>query len=250
MFSKSCLLPLAALATTAALAPSAIAKTATFDLTVKGSQATTWHFERPPDPQLCGAAQHADGDQMIRFATPKPSRLTVTQARGERPVFRFKAVADAKAERDAEFQMDTPVGGRSGCTGIVHNPPFHQPGCGQRSGTIDLQIGYTPESGADPDIAPLVPYKNHLRFRGVDPSFGGDTLLEAFQGCQLFADPTTRPEPFGALAEAVEPLRESRLFNARQRVIKVSAGDSQDFTFGPATGHTAVAYNLTLKRVH
>jgi hypothetical protein len=248
MFSKTSLLPLAALLL---LTPAVDAKTAQFDLTLKGSQATTWHMERPPDPQLCGAAQHADGDQTIRFATPKPSRVTVTQARGERPVLKFKAVADAKVERGAEFQMDSPIfAGRNGCTGIVHNPPLKQPGCGERSGTIDLWIGYTPESEADPDIAPLVPYKNHLRFRGVDPSFGGETLLEAFQGCPLFADPTTRPEPFGALAEAVEPLRESRLFNTRQRVIKVSAGDVQDFTFGPATGRTAVAYNLTLKRVH
>src|SRR4051794_41921096 len=83
-------------------------KHAVFHLSVKGSEATTWHFERAPDPQLCGAAQHSDGDQMIRFHNDGAEQVTVTQAPGERPEFKLDSMLTAQVERNAEFQMDKP----------------------------------------------------------------------------------------------------------------------------------------------
>jgi hypothetical protein len=258
--TKRHLLPAAVLAAAcAATAPPAQAqphvKHAVFSLSVKGSQATTWHFERAPDPQLCGAAQRSDGDQMIRFHNDGREQVVVTQAPGERPELKLDSMLIAEAERSAEFQMDTPVfQGRGPCTGIVHTPPFQQPGCGQRSGAISLQLGYTAESVGDPapsddDPAPLVPDRNHLRLRGGDADFGGSNLLVAYGQCPLFADPYTRPEPRGDLLEVTEPVREAGLFKKSRRVIKVHAGRVEDFTFGPTKGRTAIAYNVTLKRV-
>jgi hypothetical protein len=256
--NKRRLLPALALACTAvAIAPAQAAphvKHAVFSLSVKGSQATTWHFERPPDPQLCGAAQHSDGDQMIRFHNDGAEQVTVTQAPGERPEIKIDSMLTADVERSAEFQMDRPIfQGRSGCTGIVHDPPFQQPGCGNRSGAISLQLGYTAESVGDPapsddDPAPLVPDRNHLRLRGANSSYGGDSLLAAYAQCPLFTD-VNRPEPRGDLLEVVEPVRESSLFNKKRHTIKIHAGRVENFTFGPASGRTAIAYNVTLKRV-
>jgi hypothetical protein len=229
-------------------------KHAVFQLSVKGSQATTWHMERAPDPQLCGAAQHSDGDQMVRFHNDGGEQVVVSQARGERPQLKLDSMLTAEVERSAEFQMDTPVGNpRTGCTGIVHSPPFQQPGCGKRSGAISLQLGYTAESVGDPaaaddDPAPLVPDRNHLRVRGIDGSFDGDTLLAAYGQCPLLADPS-RTESRGDLLEVTEPVREAKLFDKGRRVIKIHAGRVEDFSFGPAHGRTAVAYNVTLKRV-
>jgi hypothetical protein len=45
------------------------------------------------------------------------------------------------------------------------------------------------------------------------------------------------------------PVRESGLVNKKRRVISLHAGRVEDFTFGPATGRTAIAYNVTLRRV-
>jgi hypothetical protein len=253
------LIPLALVLTFGcAAAPAAQAKPqvkhAVFQLSVKGSEATTWHFERAPDPQLCGAAQHSDGDQMIRFHNDGAEQVTVTQAPGERPEFKLDSMLTADVERSAEFQMDTPIiPPRGACTGIVHTPPFHQPGCGNRSGAISLQLGYTAESVGDPgasddDPAPLVPDRNHLRLRGINGSFDGASLLVAYGQCPLFAAPD-RPEARGDLLEVVEPVRESGLFKKSRKTIKVHAGRVEDFTLGPASGRTAIAYNVTLKRV-
>lgn len=249
-------LALASAASLAAAAPGIArphVKEAVFSISVKGSQATTWHMERPPDPALCGAAQHSDGDQMIRFHNNGPEQVVVTQRRGERPQLRLDTILEATAERNAEFQMDAVVGGRTGCTGIVHTPPFVQPGCGVRTGAISLALGYTADSVGDPapaddDPAPLVPDRNHIRLRGIDPTFGGAGLLQAYQACPLFADPAARVETNGELLETQEKLRESRLFDRGVRTIKIHAGRVEDFTFGPATGRTAVAYNVTLRR--
>jgi hypothetical protein len=52
----------------------------------------------------------------------------------------------------------------------------------------------------------------------------------------------------GELLEVQERLREARLFNKGVRTIKIHAGRVEDFTFGPAKGRTAIAYNVTLKR--
>jgi hypothetical protein len=229
-------------------------KHAVFQLSVKGSEATTWHFERAPDPQLCGAAQHSDGDQMIRFHNDGAEQVTVTQAPGERPEIKLDSMLTANVERSAEFQMDTPIfPGRGPCTGIVHTPPFQQPGCGNRSGAISLQLGYTAESVGDPaasedDPAPLVPDRNHLRLRGINGSFDGESLLIAYGQCPLFAAPD-RPEARGDLLEVVEPVREAGLFKKSRKTIKAHAGRVEDFKLGPASGRTAIAYNVTLKRV-
>jgi hypothetical protein len=228
-------------------------KHAVFSVSVKGSQATTWHFERPPDPRLCGAAQHSDGDQMIRFHNDGAEQVTVTQVPGERPEFKLDSMLTAEVDRNAEFQMDTPIfEGRSGCTGIIHTPPFQQPGCGKRSGAISLQLGYTAESVGDPaasddDPAPLVPDRNHLRLHGINGSFDGESLLVAYGQCPLFANPD-RPEARGDLLEVVEPVRESSLFKKSRKTIRVHAGRVEDFTLGPAAGRTAIAYNVTLRR--
>jgi hypothetical protein len=257
--NKRHLLPAVALAAAcAAGAPAADAKPHTkhaiFSLSLKGSQATTWHFERPPDPQLCGAAQRSDGDQMIRFHNNGPEQVVATQAPGERPQLKLDSMLVADIERSAEFQMDTPIfAGRNGCTGIVHTPPYHQSGCGERSGAISLQLGYTAESVGDPepsddDPAPLVPDRNHLRLRGIDGDFGGSSLLVAYGQCPLFAAPD-RPEARGDLLEVVEPVRESSLFKKSRKTIKVHAGRVEEFKLGPASGRTAIAYNVTLKRV-
>jgi hypothetical protein len=245
-----------ALACTAAATPPTQAKPhvkeAVFSISVKGSQATTWHFGRP---RLCGAAQRSDGDQTIRFHNQGPEQVVVTQAPGERPQLKLDSILVADVERSAEFQMDTPIfhTGRGPCTSIVHSPPFHQPGCGERNGFISLQLGYTAESVGDPapsedDPAPLVPDRNHLRIRGTDGNFGGDTLLAAYGQCPLFESPD-RPEPRGDLLEVTEPVREAALFKKSRKTIKVFAGRVESFNFGPATGRTAIAYNVTLKRV-
>src|SRR4051812_36946090 len=102
--NKRRLLPALALAVAcAARAPAAEAKPhvkhAIFQLSVKGSQATTWHFERPPDPQLCGAAQRSDGEQMIRFHNDGREQVTVTQAPGARPEFKLDSLLTAEVER-------------------------------------------------------------------------------------------------------------------------------------------------------
>lgn len=250
MLSHRSLLALAVPLALAATAPPALAaKHAVFNVSVKGSQATTWHMETPPDPQLCGAAQHADGDQMIRFASPKPVRVVVTQNAGGRPSFSIAPTVDASVQRSADFQMDGVLGGRTGCTGIVHLPAYHQPGCGERKGSISVSLGYSSGAGDD-ELAPLVPEQNHLRLRGTDPNFGGAPLLTSYPTCPMLIDTMSRPETRGELLEVIEPLRESRLFAKKQKVIKVSAGRVEDMKAGNVTGRTAIAYNVTLKRVH
>jgi hypothetical protein len=54
---------------------------------------------------------------------------------------------------------------------------------------------------------------------------------------------------FQLSVKVVEPVRESGLFKKSRRTIKVHAGRVENFKLGPASGRTAIAYNVTLRRV-
>jgi hypothetical protein len=259
-------LTLAAVGTGAALVPpnaQARVQTARLQISVRGSQVTTWRLQRSSVVAGCTLSFLTDGSQMIRFQTTHPQQVLVTKAYpgspfyivngGGRPVFDRTIPLQATATREMESVAEQAIFSREGCVRTVKGAPQVNPGCGQRSGTIGLQLAFSglPSSAekavqeSDGELAPLRSAVDALRLNGVEPSFGGGDLLSALSQCLLF-DNVVSPEAKGELIDARSTLRESRLFSGKPITVHASA-------IAPVTGYPGVSgqtiatYNVTMR---
>jgi hypothetical protein len=237
-------------------------ETANLEISVSGSQATTWRLQRSSVVAGCTLSLLTDGSQMIRFLTPRPDRVLVTKAYpgspfyaawGGRPVIPGPIPLQATVTREMESTADLAIFGRDGCVRTVKGTPVVAPGCGERSGAIGLQMVFSAapssagraEQGED-EIVPLISPVNHLRLNGIEPRFAGGDLLSALPACPLMDSPAA-PEAHGELLDARYTLRESRLFAGRPITLHASA--VRPVTGIPGvTGQTIVTYNLQIKR--
>ena len=257
----------AALGTAAGFAPPAAnarLQTARLQISVRGSQVTTWRLERSSVVQGCTLSLLTDGSQMIRFQTSHAERVLVTKAYpgspfyivngGGRPVFDRTVPLQATATREMESTAEQAIFDRGGCVRTVKGAPQVNPGCGERSGTVRLQLAFSglPSSAEKAfdesdgaEVAPLRSAVNALRLNGVEPRFGGSDLLSSLSQCPLF-DSVLSPEAKGDLSDARSTLVESRLFSGAPITIHASA--VVPVTGYPGvTGQTIVTYNVTIR---
>jgi hypothetical protein len=239
-------------------------KTARLLISVRGSQATTWRLQKSTVVQGCTLSLLTDGSQMIRFQTAHPERVLVSTASpgspfyivngGPRPTFSHTIPLQATAVREMESTADQAVFSREGCVRTIKGTPQPNPACGQRSGTLGLQLAFSGSPSklekalaeSDGELVPLRSSVNALRLNGVEPSFGGGDLLSSLSQCLLF-DSVLSPEAKGDLIDARSTLLESRLFAARPITIHASA-IAPVTGFPGVSGQTIVTYNVTIHR--
>jgi hypothetical protein len=226
-----------------------------FWVSLRGDQATTWHSEEQQPAGACPTTEVGDGDQMIRFRSP---REQLVEAAVEGGVVRFGngVLVKADAERGGEFrwlipQLD-PLTRQ--CVGTKELPPEPIPGCGAQTGLVRVHLGFSAaEVGGLPPDEELAPLEKStgIHLRGLEPLYGhGGPLRASLPTCPLLDSDTELTASNGELLEAVGQLRESRLAHLPPGGrIKVSASQIVPFRIDEATyGQTAVAYNLVLTR--
>jgi hypothetical protein len=229
-------------------------QSARFSMLLRGSQATTWHSDKRTAAGSCQSEIVSDGDQMIRFHSQLPALLSVTRTGSAHAQF-FPKNVDATAERGADFYEVIPIiaPDTRQCVGTRRMPASPMPGCGERSGTIHVLMGFTAASvngvPPDEDLGSLVTDRpNQLRFRGVNPNFAGGRLGSSMLACPLVG-PLDNPADDGQLFEAVGHLSEKQVFSHR-RTLSTSASDVIPFNLPDGTyGRTIVTYNLELTRI-
>jgi hypothetical protein len=254
-------LPAFVLAAALAFVPAAEAapKRATYQLTVTGSQVTTWDYHKRERPS-CDWPEEGHGDQEINFYTRdrKPVNVTVTAAKGGGLTFNpapldIEAYAELNAEWKRYFtrQSACPGGGVFG--GGDGGPPKDEIGSDNclTSGNIDLRLSAT---------------KNALMFAG-DPAWL-DTDIDSFRSLAALCGQhghsnavlglgDTRGEYLGGLIESKEKLSAKKLLDPKTKKLKVSGAASVAYpnaiqTSQPndqTTGKTTLAWNMTFKRV-
>ena len=241
-------------------------KTAEFKAKVKGSQVTTWTFNRPYDENNpCVAPGSGYGDSSVYFENKSPMRLQVAQAPKDNPnLFSTRgrplvlaiptpARLDARAERDTdvnygaidEKKCEGPNGG-----GVIPDP--RPKDCGVRTGTIGVRFFYDWRSILD-DAIPSDNVKrdrNQLKLETYDPQYQGSPsgdLEDAYQNCEL--EQATTAEHRGTTYVTGGKLVEKKLFQTKRKKIKVSGSLVTPIKGQYYTGKTILAWNLTLTRV-
>jgi hypothetical protein len=255
------MLRLLAAVITAALvfAPAAsAAKKATYQLTLTGSQVTTWDYHKRV-ASSCDWPEEGHGDQEINFYTRdrKPVKVTVTAARGGGVTFnpaplKLEAYADINAEWKRYFTRQSACDG-GGVFGGADGPPKDEIGSDNclTSGGVDVRLAAT---------------RNALTFAG-DPAWL-DADIDSYRSlaalCVEQGHPNavlglgdTRGEYLGALIDSSEKLPAKKLHDPRTRKLKVSGDASVSYPnpkqpVQPAdvtTGKTTLTWNATFKRV-
>jgi hypothetical protein len=258
---KPYVLAAAAVVASLAAAPAAHAapKKATYQLTLTGSQVTTWDYHKRQQPS-CDWPEEGHGDQEINFYTRdrKPVKVTVTAARGggltlSPAPLKLEAYADINASWKRLFtqQSACPEGGVFG--GVDGGPPRDEVGSDNclTSGGVDVRLGAT---------------KNALTFAGdpawLDSDIDSYRSLAALCGQQGHSNAVlglgdTRGEYLGALIESSEKLSAKKLLDPRTKKLKVSGGATVSYPNpeqpiqpnDQTTGKTTLAWNATFKRV-
>ncbi len=246
-----------ALALTAllALAPSADAlaakakpkpklpQSATFKVTLTGSQVSTWSYRL--DPQgACDASQAGDGSQMIRFKA-KPTRVTV---------MRHDDLAMVTPHLDTAFEVD-----REGDYKVGYPPADQCPGdfsggddttpapkdCGRRTGRGMFSLAIEdPDAPAPTDdgLAPLV-LRDRLWLTA------DATGVSDFAECPFFiGGPADAPTGIDIPRTFVKE-KERQFFDRRRKTIKVNADQTFPYKAPGFTGKTLLTWNLRMVRV-
>jgi hypothetical protein len=212
-------------------------KKATYRLTVRGTQVTTWHLRDEVPSGACRLYTQGDGDQTIRFQNALHDTVDVVKDEFSPPEFTSNVALKATAERSAEQRSNRPASfSRTGCLKTVDNPVYPYPGCGSRQGVLNLELDFG--TGG------------HIHMRGTDPAYGGKILGGTYPTCPLMVDRPGRDESAGGLLEAIQRIPVADMFGrAPKKRIAVHADATYRFTIPYGSGKTIVTYNLTLVRV-
>jgi hypothetical protein len=268
--TATCIAAVTALAAVAVAAPAADAKPkntkhkgAVYELTLKGSEALTWHYEAPADGCFYGAT--GNGSQELTYNTGKIKVKAVRPKSGDRKgQLQLTSVKDRLAqygfvtgiEAVAHVEREGEIKSSAGCGGTGHStqqPP--PPDCGLRHGRLTLLPGYQtlrsfqvqgkydnfgrPVAGETDDLIPP-PVAPH----------SGEPLSATYQQC-----PILLPDGMAARNDEMTPASKSisqlKVLPKKGKTIKLSAGDRETYadSDGQRTGETSVAWNLKLKRI-
>jgi hypothetical protein len=207
-----------------------------FDLTLRGTETTTWHMSAQGHPP-CAASVRTDGDQTIRFHTSRPQRVWVERVFSLPPDFKTEPSVTATAERNMEIRTGKPVIVNRQCVKIVPLPPYVEQGCAaSHDGTIILDLGFDA--------------KDQLRIRGASADYGaGRPLSTLYPSCPMLVPISGYAPNSGNLLAAAGELNENGLFG-KSKVLKMSSSHVYPFSARPGIhGQSIVTYNLTLRRI-
>jgi hypothetical protein len=259
----------AALAASVALVPTADAakhhtkkKEAVYELTLKGSEAVTWHYSAPADGCFYGAT--GDGSQEVVYNTHKIKVKAVRSKLGERDGQIQLATLDdqvaqygapqgipalVQVNREGDIKSSAGCGGTGGST---QQPP--PPDCGTRWGRIKLDAGWTKVAaftvgGEYDNFGEPAPGELGDQIPPVGVPTSGDNLSGTYVNCPILL-PSGSAAAYDRLTEATAHINETRL-PKKGKTLKLSGGDQDEAADpdGQRTSQTSVAWNLKLKRV-
>ena len=215
----------------AAPAAHAAPKKATYQLTLTGTQVTTWDCHKRVQPS-CDWPEEGHGDQHINFYTRdrKPVKVTVTAGRGggltiNPTPLKLEAYADINASWKRLFTQQSACPGGGVFGGVDGGPPKDEVGSDNclTSGGVDVRLGAT---------------KNGLTFAGdpawLDSEIDSYRSLAALCGEQGHPNAVlglgdTRGEYLGALIDSSEKLPAKKLLDPRTKKLRVSGDASVSY---------------------
>lgn len=237
-------------------------KQAEFKAVLKGSQVTTWTYNRPYDennPCVSGGQGYGDSSiyfgsnrpLTLKFAAPPKDNPNLFSSRG-RPVvvtdpspYRL----DVQAARDTDIDY-TGVDPKKceGPNGGGVEPDLRPKDCGTRRGTIGARFFFDTRSIFDDAIPQNHGRdKNRLKLQTSLPDYNGGSLEDAYENCAL--DNLTTVEHQGTTYTVGGKLNEKQLFNKKRKTIRVSASYITPVEGEFYEGKTILAWNLKLTRV-
>src|SRR4051812_18589396 len=217
-------------------------KSARFDVTVKGTQASIWDYTKAPIPP-CMTGNTDFGDQTIRFRTTKPAHvLLVGGGPLDHLVFSPIPLA-ARAVRNASLTTTGEVDPRkcpaAGSGGGDGTPPPPKSDCGARKGTLAMDLYYDPERPS-----------NELGMIGYAPEFGpsSDDLNSAYTNCPFSTGNAVGSEAGGGLLSAKAKVPQRKIFNRRAKWIVFHVATVKPALSGEGNEKTITTYNVVMKR--
>jgi hypothetical protein len=217
---------------------------ATFDVTIRGSQVTTWSLRQTDDPNdPCDVPAQGDGSQMLRFFS-KPTRIQVLRD-GPWAIAGQAITAPLSVEREGD--LTNLASDMSGCPVVAEGDgdgDFLVPlkDCGLRKGKIDLRLDFGDAKLDDDFLVPLVA-KNTLAVRG------DFAQINTYDECPWWEGGPAEGPSDTAISTAARKFTISSLFNRRRSVLRSSADLTRHYTADGFTGKTLLTWNVTLKRV-
>ena len=263
------------------LAPAADAakkkpKKATYELSVKGEQLTSWNYDKRQKPS-CDWPEKGHGTQEIHFQNDDRRKLKVTVTTGPGggvsiapSTLQLDSWVEINNSWERWFTKQSPCNG-GGSYGGDGGPPKDDIGSEQclTSGNIDMRVGATRDAvwpAGDPNRPTAKLPKNAFVFRGEPAWLPAD--IDSYRSLPALCAQhgkhnsqlglgVTRGEYLGGLIESVEKLPAKKLLDPKTRKLKFSGSAKVDYpneiqTEQPndtTTGNTVLAYNLTFKRI-
>jgi hypothetical protein len=216
---------------------------ATFKVTARGTQVTTWSLRQPDDPNdPCDASQTGDGSQTIRF-TARPQRISVIRL-GRDVTFAGLLKAATTVDREGDYEVGYPSEQDCGPSGIYGDNGGLLPlkDCGRRSGAAQLDLTYGTKDDVDDLLVALIP-KGALMLRGsLDP-------VMTYTECPWWiGGPSDGPSETDLLP-SFRKVSQRALFDRRRKVIRASGDLTLPYRAPGFTGKTLITWNLRLQRV-
>jgi hypothetical protein len=249
---------------------------ATFEVSIKGSMASTWEYHRPNDKDdPCDASANGNGSQLLRFDAGGPYRVTFRKPPKDdpnlygtdgRPFVFVQGSGLINALSTAEREGDVTVNyGEIGPPELCGDNGGADPGyvptpkdCGTREGIMGLDLYFKEQYVDDDDLfVPLPTDKqdgqpNRLRLndtatKWTNPHGGpaGD-LGGTYENCDFYGE---YPENAGTLYITSGKLSEKQLFNRKRKRFVVSGDAKRTKTSGYTKTDTIMAWNVRMKRV-
>jgi hypothetical protein len=216
----------------------------TFDVTIRGSQVSTWSLREVDDKDNpCDSPSIGDGSQMLRFFSKK-TRVQVLRE-GASAIVAQTISAPLTVEREGELKSAGAPFDSNACPVVAEGDDFLAPldvkDCGRRRGKIDLRLQFGEATAADDFLVPLVA-KNVLSV------FGDFDRSITYDNCPWWPSGGEGPSDT-AISPAGRKFTIKNLFNRRRRVLKASADYTRHYTAASFTGKTLLTWNVTMKRV-
>jgi hypothetical protein len=235
---------------------------AEFKAVLKGSQVTTWTYNRPyNDDEPCLAPGQGYGDSSIYFGSNNPLKLKFVAPPKDAPNLfssrgRPVVVTDpspyrlhSRASRDTDIDYGQPGTKCEGENGGGVEPDLRPKDCGERTGTIGARFFFDHRSIFD-DAIPTDHEKrdkNRLKLQTFDPDYSGGALEDAYENCEL--SNLTTVEHQGTTYTIGGKLNEKQLFNKKRKTIRVSGSYITPVEGEYYNGKTILAWNLKLTRI-
>jgi hypothetical protein len=244
----------------AALVPAAAdaaPKSPRYELTVRGTQVTTWEYDKVQQPQ-CDWPEHERGDQTITFRSQKPSIERVQRRKGVL-VLRGDGIvleATGEANRDVEtlYTQMSPCGGDGGPFGGDGGPveDYRDSLHCKVSGLIGWSVAVFK---VDPDHLTAVG-DAEWPAEGSFPTFPA-ACAQSGQGDASIGITDSRGEWAGNLIRTRIDLPKKLLSKKGPKVMKLSGSETVSYPNDKqpeqprerTTGKTVLAWNMTFKRV-